>query len=281
MNDQDKNDMLIGRRKLLGAASLFGLSMLIPVTNVTAQQGGSSSMPRSGSRPVVNMLVYPRMVLMDLIGPMTVMNILGAKVNLVWKDKTPVSTDVGIPITATTTLSECPSSPDVLFVPGGIMGTINCMNDSEVCDFIAAQGEMAQYVTSVCTGSLVLAAAGLLNGYKATSHWTVAELLPLMGASNTDERVVKDRNRITGGGVTAGIDFGLTLAALLKSEEDARRVQLILEYDPEPPFSNGTPQQAGPERVAAMRSMRPHMDEMAREASEIAGKRLGLMASNL
>ena len=133
-------------------------------------------------------------------------------------------------------------------------------------------------MTSVCTGSLALAAAGLLKGYDATSHWQVASFLPRMGARHVNKRVVIDRNRMTGGGVTAGIDFGLTLAAYLKDEEAARRVQLILEYAPEPPFRNGTPEEAGPERVAAMTGQMPWMDSQVEAAVDAASKRLGVTA---
>ena len=154
------------------------------------------------------------------------------------------------------------------------MGTIDCMHDQDVCDFLATTGENSRYVTSVCTGSLVLAAAGLLVGYKATSHWGVADLLPLMGSINTNERVVQDGNRITGGGVTAGLDFGLTLASLLTNEEEARRIQLILEYSPEPPFLNGTPEEAGPRRLKEARDGRVWMDAQALAASEAAAQRL-------
>lgn len=226
--------------------------------------------------PKVAMLVHPRMVAMDLIGPLTVFNIMRFNVQLVWKDKTPVSTDVGIPMTATATFDECPKDLDVLFVPGGLLGTVDCMNDPDVCGFLADRGSRAKWVTSVCTGGLALAAAGLLRGYDATAHWAVADLLPIMGARHVDKRVVRDRNRLTGGGVTAGVDFGLTLAAEMKGEEAARRVQLIIEYAPEPPFANGTPQEAGPERVAELRKARMGMDAQARAAAEAAAKRLNI-----
>ncbi|OJH33824.1 hypothetical protein BON30_46760 [Cystobacter ferrugineus] len=222
------------------------------------------------------MLVYPKMVLLDLVGPLTVMNLLPAEVHLVWKDKSPVSTDVGLPVTASTTFAECPENLDVLLVPGGISGTVQCMNDLEVITFLSQRGASTKYVTSVCTGSLVLAAAGLLKGYRATSHWAVADLLPLMGARPARGRVVRDRNRITGGGVTAGLDFGLVLAALLKGEEEARRIQLTLEYSPAPPYRNGTPEEAGPERTAEVKRRRRALDEQARVAAEAARDRLGL-----
>ncbi len=264
----------IDRRTLLtlGATLLAGgrLGAQTPSTHVQEM----TAIPPDA--PKVAMLVYPRMVALDLIGPMTVLTILRCNVQTVWKDKAPVSTDVGLSIAATQTFDECARDVDVLFVPGGIMGTVDCMNDGQVLSFLADRGARAKWVTSVCTGSLVLAAAGLLKGYDATSHWAVADLLPLMGARHVDTRVVRDRNRMTGGGVTAGIDFGLTLAAALKDEEAARRIQLTLEYAPEPPFRNGTPAEAGPERVAAARSARSAMDGPALEAAQAAKVRLGL-----
>lgn len=125
-------------------------------------------------------------------------------------------------------------------------GSIACMKDAEVTAFVASRGARARYVTSVCTGSLVLGAAGLLRGYQTTSHWYVRELLPLMGATLKAERVVEDRDRITADGVTSGIDFGLTLAARLSNEETAKRIQLLIEYDPKPPFAAGSAEGAGP-----------------------------------
>ena len=148
------------------------------------------------------------------------------------------------------------------------------MNDPTVLDFLADRGSRAKWVTSVCTGGVVLAAAGLLKGYDATAYWPVAELLPLMGARHVDQRVVKDRNRMTGGGVTAGLDFGLALVAEIGGEELARRVQLTIEYSPAPPFTSGSPGEAGPERTASMVASRKVMDDQARFAAERAVRRL-------
>lgn len=268
----------IGRRTLLTTSALLAAGAALPAF---AQQQTESDHLRSmmevpRDAPKVAILAYPKMVALDLIGPMTVFNIMRFDVQLVWKDKAPVSTDLGLPFTATQTFDECPDDVDILFVPGGLMGTIACMNDPEVCSFLADRGARARWVTSVCTGGLLLAASGLLKGYDATAHWAVADLLPLMGARHVDKRVVRDRNRMTGGGVTAGIEFALALAAEMNGEEAARRVQLIIEYAPEPPFANGTPQQAGAKRVAAMRKNRTWMDNQARLAAEAAGARLGI-----
>ena len=272
----------INRRSLLAAAtamassagSAMGASPPKQSADMAEHMREMTTLPADA--PKVAMLVYPNMVALDLIGPLTVLNILRCDVQLVWKDLRPVATDVGIPITPTRTFASAASALDVLFVPGGIMGTVECMNDAAVCAFLAERGSRAKYVTGVCTGTLVLAAAGLLKGYDATAHWAVADLLPLMGARHVDQRVVQDRNRLTGGGVTAGIDFGLTLAALLRGEEAARRVQLTIEYAPEPPFKNGTPAEAGPERVASARRGRALHDAQALDAAKTAGRRLGI-----
>lgn len=270
------------RRQMLALAALGGAAAAWPASAQTrtdpAAQHMRDMMAIPPGAPRIAMLVYPRMVALDLIGPLTVFTILRCNVQLVWKDKAPVATDVRLPVSPTHSFDEVPADVDVLFVPGGRMGTVDCMNDPAVLAFLADRGSRAKWVTSVCTGSLALAAAGLLRGYDATSHWQVAGLLPRMGARHVNKRVVIDRNRMTGGGVTAGIDFGLTLAAHLKGEEAARRVQLIIEYAPEPPFRNGTPQEAGPERVAEMTGRMPWMDAQVEAAVAAAAKRLGLAA---
>ncbi|MET3552662.1 DJ-1/PfpI family protein [Burkholderia sp. 567] len=134
--------------------------------------------------PTVTMLVYPQMVAQDLIGPLTIFRIARFNTQLVWKDRQPLATDVGIPFAATQTFADSTPNPDVLFVPGGIMGTIACMRDPDVLAYLAERGARAKWVTSVCTGGIVLAAAGLLHGYNATAHWAVADLLPLIGCAS-------------------------------------------------------------------------------------------------
>jgi cyclohexyl-isocyanide hydratase len=136
----------------------------------------------------------------------------------------------------------------VLFVPGGF-GTAAAMADAEILSFLANRAPRAKYVTSVCSGSLILGAAGLLKGYKATSHWALRDALSLFGAEPVEGRVVTDRNRITGGGVTAGIDFGLVMLAKMRGDDAARLTQLTMEYDPAPPFNAGSPAGAGPDLV--------------------------------
>ncbi len=157
-----------------------------------------------------------------------------------------------------------------------VWGSIACMKDAEVTAFVASRGARARYVTSVCTGSLVLGAAGLLRGYQATSHWYVRELLPLMGATLKAERVVEDRDRITADGVTSGIDFGLTLAARLSNEETAKRIQLLIEYDPKPPFAAGSPEGAGPALTQEILKRRAPLIASARKEAETAKERMGI-----
>lgn len=224
------------------------------------------------NKPKIAMLVHPKMVLQDLVGPQTVFNVMHSEIHLVWKDLNPVSTDLGLPITPSTTFEDCPADLDVLFVPGGLGGSIAIMDDPEVLEFLADRGKRARYVTSVCTGALVIGAAGLLQGYKATGHWYIRDHLALMGAIPVHERVVQDRNRITGGGVTAGLDFALTIAALLRSEEDAKRYQLVLEYAPDPPFNAGLPETAPKAAYDRIVKGRGPVIEQARLKAERVGK---------
>ncbi len=194
-------------------------------------------------------LLFPQITQLDLTGPAQVLSRLGnARLDLVWKTLDPVMTDAGFAIVPTATLADMPR-PDILCVPGG-MGINDVIADDEAMAWVAAAGENAMWVTSVCTGSLILGAAGLLRGYRAGCHWGQRETLRLFGAEPVDARSVIDRNRVTGGGVTAGIDFALTLTALIRGEAHAKAVQLSLEYDPDPPFNAGSPAGAGAELVA-------------------------------
>jgi cyclohexyl-isocyanide hydratase len=210
----------------------------------------------------IGMLLYPGLTLLDLIGPQTVFSWF-ANTHLVWKTKDLVYSDTGIGMQPTCTFETCPRDLDILFVPGGF-GQNQLMNDAEVLAFLADRGPKSKYVTSVCSGSLLLGAAGLLKGYRATSHWAARDGLSAFGAIPTDARVVVDRNRITGGGVTAGIDFGLVLLAKLRGDDAAKLTQLAMEYDPEPPFQAGSPKTAGPAIVEqAMSFMAATFEKMA------------------
>lgn len=204
------------------------------------------------------LLLFPNITQLDMTGPAEVFGMVPeSQLHLIWKSRDPVATAKGWTINPTTTFADCPQL-DVICVPGGA-GQIALMDDAETLDFIRRQAAGAKFVTSVCTGSLVLGAAGLLKGYRAACHWMSRDQLALLGATPVSERVVKDRNRISGGGVTAGIDFGLTVVAELCGPEVAKSIQLAIEYDPHPPFNAGSPEGAGPalvERVTASASQR-------------------------
>jgi cyclohexyl-isocyanide hydratase len=188
-------------------------------------------------------LLFPGVTQLDLTGPAQVLSRLGnAKIDLAWKTLEPVPTDAGFSIVPTVTLAEVDRA-DILCVPGGF-GTVAVMEDADVLTWVRGIGGNATWVTSVCTGSLVLAAAGLLDGYRAACHWASRHQLAWFGAEPVAERYVIDRNRVTGGGVTAGIDFALILTALIRGEDHAKFVQLSIEYDPHPPFDSGTPAKA-------------------------------------
>lgn len=199
----------------------------------------------------IGFLLFPQVTQLDLTGPAQVLSrVPDARVHLVWKERVPVMTDVGFEIVPTTTFDDCPPLT-VLCVPGGF-GIDAQLNDQETLAFLRRQGASARYVTSVCTGSLLLGAAGLLQGYRSACHWMWRKYLPRFGAEPVAERVVRDRNRLSGGGVTAGIDFGLVLASELAGEDLAKRLQLAFEYDPAPPFDCGSPLKAGPTQVARL-----------------------------
>jgi cyclohexyl-isocyanide hydratase len=230
--------------------------------------------PPAGPPTQIAMLLYPDMYPLDLVGPYTFLSgLMNAEVHLVAKDLTPVGSKAGLKLSPTTTFAGCPRDLDVLFVPGGIVGTNAMLADDTTLDFLADRGARARYVTSVCTGSLLLGAAGLLKGYRATSHWNTRDLLPTFGALPVAERVVTDRNRITGGGVTSGIDFGLVLAAKLRGTEYAQMLQLVNEYDPQPPFHAGTPTQAGPILTAHIDDLLLPLHQAAQQAALAAVQR--------
>jgi cyclohexyl-isocyanide hydratase len=197
----------------------------------------------------VAFLLFPNVTQLDLTGPAQVLSRLGnVTLDLVWKTREPVMTDAGFAIQPTATFVDVKAA-DILCIPGG-MGVTDVIADPEAMAWVGAAGADARWVTSVCTGSLILGAAGLLKGYRAATHWSWRDFLGLFGAEMVPERVVIDRNRVTGGGVTAGIDFALTLMAEVRGADFAKAVQLSLEYDPAPPFDAGTPEKAGPALVA-------------------------------
>lgn len=196
----------------------------------------------------IAMLMYPGLYAADLVNPHFIFSsMMGAKIYLIspTDDLSPVEAS-GISIVPTHTQSECPDDLDVLFVPGGALGTLKAMQDKKFIAFIKSRAANAKYITSVCTGSLLLAKAGLLKGKSATSHWSTLDVLAKSGVKVVKKRVVWDGNIVTGGGVTAGIDFGLEILAALRGKQYAEAIQLQAEYDPAPPFDSGSPDKASP-----------------------------------
>jgi cyclohexyl-isocyanide hydratase len=216
----------------------------------------------------VGMVLYPNFALLDLVGPQRALALHGRTL-LLSKDRDRVVTDTGLALSPTTPFGECPTNLDVLFVPGGF-GTIEAMKDERLIAFVSAAGRNARYIASVGSGSLLLGMAGLLDGYKSATHWPVYEALAATGALPVKQRVVTDRNHICASGGTAGIDLGITLLAALRGEYAAKVTQLIMEYDPKPPYDCGTPDKAGPALVAGALDLICNLD---REALEIARSR--------
>jgi len=199
-------------------------------------------------------LLFPNVTQLDLTAPAQVLSRLGnAKLDLVARTMDPVPTDAQFSLLPTATFADVPRT-DILCVPGGF-GTVAAMEDDETLAWLKQVAAGATWVTSVCTGSLLLAAAGLLTGYRAACHWASREQLALFGVEPVAERVVFDRNRVTGGGVTAGIDFALALTAEIRGEAYAKFVQLSLEYDPHPPFDSGSPERADAATIALYDAM--------------------------
>lgn len=198
------------------------------------------------------LLLFPDLTQLDMTGPYEVFaKFPDSEVHLLWKTLDPVTAAGGMRLLPSTTFADCPQL-DLVCVPGGA-GMNPLLNDEEVLDFLRRQAPGARYVTSVCTGSLVLGAAGLLRGKRATTHWMSLPMLAAFGCEPVAERVVVDGNIVTGGGVTAGIDFALTVAGELLGAEAAQQIQLGIEYNPAPPFDAGSPDRAGASVVAAVR----------------------------
>jgi len=219
------------------------------------------------------MVLFPNLTQLDLTAPYEVFSrIPNAKIYLLSPTFDPVRSERGLTIIPDTIFDHV-SSLDILFIPGG-QGVNQVMEDAQFLSFVTEQGQKAKYITSVCTGSLLLAAAGLLQGYRATTHWLSIELLGMLGVETVAERVVIDRNRITGSGITAGIDFGLVIASELCGEAVAREIQLMLEYEPKPPFHSGSPQSAEPAILESVTTRRKDIQDARRELVRRVATRL-------
>ena len=223
-------------------------------------------------RFLIGLLLFPNLTQLDMTGPYEVFTKFpDTNVHLIWKTLEPVKAGGGMQILPTTTFAESPQL-DLICIPGGA-GMNPLLNDEETLAFVRRQAAGARYVTSVCTGSLVLGAAGLLRGKRATSHWMSLPMLAAFGCEPVAERVVVDGNVITGGGVTAGIDFALTVAGEHLGAEAARKIQLGMEYDPRPPFDSGSPERADPAMVAAVQeAAAARQNEREAAVKEAAGR---------
>jgi len=217
----------------------------------------------------IGFILFPRLTQLDLTGPYEVFARLpDTQVLLLAKTLDPVVTEKGLTILPDGTFDQAPAL-DVICVPGG-PGINDCLRDEVLLQFLRQQGEQARYITSVCTGALILAAAGLLEGYQATTHWLSVDLLSQFGVEARNERVVVDRNRITGAGVSAGIDFALSLAEVLSDQTTAEAIQLMMEYQPQPPFESGHPSSASAEVVRQVETTAaPYQEERRRIVEEI------------
>ena len=229
----------------------------------------------------IGMLLYPNLTQLDLTGPAQVFaRAPTAVLHYVWKTLDPVSSDAGLSLSPNRTFDDCPQL-DLICVPGGT-GLSALLSDEQTLTFLRRQAEHARYVTSVCTGSLVLGAAGLIEGYKSACHWMWRDLLPRFGAIPVDARVVRDRNRMSGGGVTAGIDFAFGVVAEVWGGETAKAIQLVLEYNPQPPFDCGSPERAGPELTArAKRQFAAQFAEREKLILEVVARRKSTCVATL
>jgi cyclohexyl-isocyanide hydratase len=222
----------------------------------------------------IGFLVFPAITQLDMTGPHEVFaRMPGSEIHLAWKTLEPVAAQGGMQLVPTTTLDACPQL-DLVCVPGG-PGMNALLGDAAVLAYLRRQATAARYVTAVCTGTLVLGAAGLLKGKRATTHWTAVDMLAAFGATPVAERTVIDGNLITGGGVTAGIDFALKVVAEVAGEDVAKTIQLSIEYDPKPPFDAGSPVRAGEAIVARQRQAGARIQAEREAAVRAAAERLG------
>lgn len=271
MNDQPFQIDTTTRRGFLkvltaaGGLSAVSFSKAAETSEADAHEKAMAAL-KPGAENVV-ILLYPGFTALDAIGPEYILSTMsGAKVRFVAKTKAPVTCETGYEVTPNLSFDECPEAPDLLLVPGGTAGTLAAMQDVETMEFLRKRGAAAKLTGSVCTGSVLLGTAGLLRGYEATSHWQTLELLALCGAKPSTKRVVFDRDRVTGAGVTAGLDLALELVKRYRGDFYAKGVQLLAQYDPQPPFPGaGDPAKADADVVALMNGMhKPFVELMGK-----------------
>lgn len=268
------------RRDFLRNLAATGLASSAAATTSSAEKGVpqpevthdmSMMPPQWQGKEQIAMLLYPGFTALDLVGPYHMFSSLwGATVHLVAATKEPVRGQNGITFLPSINVDEAPADLDILFVPGGDVGTLKVMQDPKLIAWFADRARRAKLVASVCTGSMILGQAGLLRGRRATSHWATHALLKDFGAIPVHKRVVWDDRLVTGAGVSAGLDLGLAVVAKLRDKTYAQGVQLMAEYAPQPPFNAGTPKTAPAEVHQMMGSMfdslRAEMRASARSA---------------
>ena len=264
--------MTIDRREMLAAAAGLAGVTALAATAAGARDGDVTHafQKRPGRQEQIALVLYPKMTVLDVVGPYHFLCFMsGAKVHLVTNqaDLAPVVSDAGMGIIPTSTMADCPRDLDLVFVPGGTDGTLAAARDERTLAFLRDVGGHARFVSSVCTGSLILGAAGLLEGRRATSHWSVVNCLRQFGATPVHERVVEDGNVITAAGVSAGLDSGILLIERIRGRALAEAAVLATEYAPEPPLRGGTVKTARPEIVRAVSGdLRPFVDQAGKLA---------------
>jgi putative intracellular protease/amidase len=277
---------MITRRQIAAASAMFAamqprlqaFGQPRPMDGADAGQPSAhdiSTMPAhwTGEEQIA-LLIYPAFTALDMVGPHYMFtNLMGATTHIVAKTMAPVTSDTGLVFSPSKSFDDCPDQLDIICVPGGTSGTLAAIRDPATLRFLADRGGKARFVTSVCTGSLLLGAAGLLDGYRATSHWATRSILPTVGAIPVEDRIVRDRNRITAAGVSAGIDLGLSIVGDLRDRQYAEVVQLLAEYAPEPPFQSGTPAAASAKTRKLIDDMFSGFLEDARVACESARRK--------
>lgn len=275
MDRRDFGERLLAMAGLLAAGSPARAGdAMTPEKNAASAKPAHdmSDMPAHWhGKEKIAFLIYPGFTALDMVGPQYMLaNLMGATVQIVAKSLDPVRSDTGLIFSPTAKFEDTAPELDILCVPGGSTGTLAAMRDEATVSFIRETGRKARYVTSICTGSMLLGSAGLLDGYLATSHWVTKPLLPVFGATPADGRFVRDRNRITAEGVTAGLDFALSLIADLRDRKYAEGVQLLAQYAPAPPFNAGEPETAPKAVTSMIDGMFAGLKKDMREAAEIA-----------